>query len=72
MISSPGLQERRRERQMLDALAAEQAHHRTLAAGLPRDIDIFGAGLLQGQANKFAASLDPGPIIELIPHAARS
>src|SRR5690242_11607029 len=64
------LQEGRRERQMLDALAAEQAHHRSLATGLPRNVYVFGPRFLQRQSDELAAPLDAGPIIELISHAA--
>ena len=46
--------------------------HRALAARLPRDIGIFGASFLQRQADKLAAALNPGPIIELIFHLVRA
>ena len=41
-----------------------QAGH-TLAA---RDIDIVGAGFLQGEAHVFAAAPDPVPVVELVAH----
>ena len=63
------LEERRRERQVPGAFVAEQAHHRSLAARLPGDVHIFGARFLQGQSDKLAAPLDPGPIIEFVTHA---
>src|SRR5215813_3919078 len=44
---------------------------RVLAAGPPCNIGIFGAGFLQSQADKFAAPLYPGPVIELIRHLPR-
>src|SRR4029450_4629342 len=59
------LQERRRERRMLLALAFEQRHDRTIAA-LPADVDVVGARLLEREPDVFAAPLDLGPGGELI------
>src|SRR5262249_50864066 len=67
----PCLQKRWREGRVLAAGLAEEAHHCLLAAGPPCNIGIFGAGFLQSQADKFAAPLYPGPVIELIRHLPR-
>jgi hypothetical protein len=64
------LEERRRERRMLDAPAVEQLHHRGHAGStrLARDVDVIGAALFEREAHEFAASLDRGPVVKLIAH----
>jgi len=49
-----------RERRTRDALAVDELHHcRHAALARPaRDIDVVGAGLLERQADEFAAALD--------------
>src|SRR5262245_54963586 len=65
------LQERRRERRIFLALAFEQRHDRTVAA-LPPAVHVVGARLLEREPDVFAASLDLGPIVELIAHGSVS
>src|SRR5689334_17211116 len=60
-------QDRRREGRMLLALALHEGDV-ALTPSSTRDIDIVGAGLLEGEADEFAASLDGRPVIQLIPH----
>src|SRR5947207_15888158 len=55
---------------MANCCAVEQAQHVACAPRFTGDIDILGSGLLQRQADEFAAPLDPGPVIELVPHGA--
>ena len=66
-----GFQDRRRERRMLFALALHEGDVR-LAAALARDVDIVGAGLLQREADEFAAPLDGRPVIEFVAHGFAS
>ena len=63
------LEEGRGKRRMLSARSVHQKLHRRHAAAVARDIDVFGAGLLQGEAHEFAAPLNRRPVIELICHA---
>src|SRR5438876_232738 len=62
------LEERRRKRRPLGLLVAEQREHRALVVA--RDVDIVGAGLFERQAHELAASLDGGPVIELVAHGS--
>src|SRR5258707_15620845 len=62
------LEERRREWGVRGASAFDELHHRRDAAlaGASRHVDVVGARLLQGEANEFAAALDPRPVIKLV------
>src|SRR5436190_8282384 len=52
---------------MLLALTIDQFIDHAVAAPA-RDIDIVGARLLQREADKFAASLNPRPVVKLVAH----
>src|SRR5262245_4845555 len=60
-----GFQERRRKGRR--ALRLHHLHHRRHAVAA-RDVVIIGAGILQCEADIFAASLDEGPVIEGVFH----
>src|SRR5262245_42727711 len=62
-----GFQERRREgRRALARL--HHPHHRRHAVATARDVVIISTGILQCEADIFAASLDEGPVIEGVFH----
>lgn len=61
-------QERRGEGRMRSDGSIHQPLHRRDAAGVARDVDVFGAGFLQREAHEFTAPLDRRPVIELISH----
>src|SRR6266508_4159016 len=65
-----GLEERRRKRRARDASPFDQLHHggNATLASPARHVDIVGAGLLQGEANEFAAALDRRPVVKFIAH----
>jgi hypothetical protein len=60
------LEERRRERRRAVA-RLHHLHHRRHAI-VPRYVVIGRAGILQREADIFAASLDHRPVIELVAH----
>src|SRR5690348_1684411 len=62
--------ERRRKGRMSRTGSVDQPLHRRDAAAAARDIDVFSAGLLQGETHEFAAPLNARPVIELIWHGA--
>src|SRR5690349_10109085 len=61
------LQERRSKWPIFFALAFEQRHDRTVAS-LPPDVAVIGTRRLEREPDVLAASLDLGPIVELISH----
>src|SRR5206468_2574705 len=61
------LENRRRERRPLVALAREQRFDRAVAA-FAADIDVIGACLFEREADEFAAALDRRPVVELVAH----
>src|ERR1700730_19008005 len=67
------LEEGGRERWMLDALTVEKGHHCRDAApaGLARHVDIVRAALLERKANKLAAPLYCGPVVQFVAHSSQ-
>src|SRR5215468_3492254 len=68
------LEEWRREWRMVDALAIKHSHHRGHTAAsirLARDINVAFAKLFEHQADELSASLNGGPIVQLIPHGGQ-
>ena len=67
-----GLEKRRRERRALDISSFEEPLHRRYAAAFrfrhQRDIDVVRAGVLERKAHVLAATLDAGPVVELVDH----
>src|SRR5690606_28186361 len=67
-----GFQERRRERRALDVVPFEEAlegrHTAAVLLGNERDIDVVRARLLERETHELAATLDSGPVVELINH----
>src|SRR5438067_3902476 len=60
-------QKRRREwRRTLAPL--HHFHHRAHAIAAARDVAVGGTGVLEREADIFAAALDEGPVIELVAH----
>src|SRR5215211_9425892 len=60
---------------MRHARAVQQFQHRRRAAVLPggtSNIDIIGAGVFEGEADKFATALNLRPVIQLVAHACAS
>jgi len=62
-----GFQKRRRKRRPAVA-RFHHPHHRGHTALAARDVDIVGAGILQREADIFAAALNARPVIEFIAH----
>src|SRR5262245_55104814 len=63
-----GLQEGRCKWGALVARAIQHRHHTVHAAGFSSDILVGGTRILQRKPHKFAATLDLGPVEELITH----
>src|ERR1051325_9800465 len=63
-------QERRGKGRVRRAGSVHQPLHRRDATPAACDIDVSGAGLLQGETHEFAAPLNARPVIELIWHGA--
>src|SRR6185437_14454906 len=62
-------EERRRIWRARQPFALKNFHHRRHAAfAAACHIDIVSAGLLQGQANELAATLDARPVIKFVAH----
>src|SRR5262249_46415052 len=64
------LEERRRERRMLDAFAVEKGHHcgHAAPAWLACHVDIARGALLERQADKLTAPLYRGPVVQFVAH----
>jgi hypothetical protein len=58
------LEERGREH----LVPLHRGEHALDAIRSARDVDIFGAGVFQRQADEFAAPLDAGPVEQLVRH----
>src|SRR5207237_5258186 len=59
-------EKRRGKRRMRGPGPVHQPLHRPDPAPAARDVDVFGAGLLQGETPEFATPLTARPAIELI------
>ncbi len=64
-----GFKKRRRERRPA-AATLHHPHHRGHAAIAARDVGITGAGILQREADIFAAALNARPVVEFVAHGA--
>src|SRR6516164_7715374 len=67
------LEKRTCEWRMLDAFAVEKGHHcgHAAPAGLAGHVDIVRAALLERKANKLAAPLYGGPVVQFIAHSGQ-